>query len=68
MYLEETKGKGTERAQIRSILVRNKALRAKRHAEHIALFGGYDSEDKSNYVVSDRTVEKTISSKEEVVV
>jgi translation initiation factor 3 subunit B len=68
MYLEETKGKRIERAQIRAILVRNKALRAKRRAEHMALLGGYDSEDEANYVVSDRTVEKTISSKEEVVV
>jgi translation initiation factor 3 subunit B len=68
MYLEETKGKREERAQIRAILVRNKAVRAKRRAEHMALLGGYDSDDEANYVVSDRTVEKTISSKEEPVV
>jgi translation initiation factor 3 subunit B len=69
MYLEETKGKRAERSQIREILARNKALvRSKRRAEHIALLGGYDSDDESNYVISDRTVETILSSKEEVVV
>jgi hypothetical protein len=68
MYLEETKGKRAERAQIRSILARNKALRAKRRTEYMELLGGYDSDDEANYVVSDRTVEKVVSSKEETVV
>jgi hypothetical protein len=66
-YLEETKGKRAERAQIRSILERNRNARKERRAEFIALLGGYDSEDESNYVERDLVVETILSSKEEVV-
>jgi len=67
LYLEETKGKRAERSKIRELLGRNKATRVKHRAEYIALLGGYDSEDESNYVVRDLTVETILSSKEEVV-
>ena len=66
-YLEETKGNRAERAQIRSILERNRNARKERRAEFIALLGGYDSEDESNYVERDLVVETILSSKEEVV-
>lgn len=66
-YLEETKGKRAERAKFREMLARNRAILAKRRAEHIALLNGYDSEDESNYVTTDLRVEKVLSTKEEVV-
>jgi len=66
-YLEETKGKRAERAAFRQLLARNRAtLRAKR-AMHISLLGGYDSEDEAHFVHTDLTVEKILSTKEEVV-
>jgi translation initiation factor 3 subunit B len=67
-YLEETKGKRAERSKFRELLARNKAIRAKTRAEHLALLGGYDSGDEKNYKVHDLTVEYILSTKEEVVV
>jgi len=67
MYLEETKGKRAERAKYRDLLARNKAIRAENRREHVELLDGYDSEDDSNYVIRDLTVETVLSSKEEVV-
>jgi hypothetical protein len=51
MYLR--KPSVPERNQIRSILTAT--VLSVRRAEHMALLGGYDSEDEANYVVSDRT-------------
>lgn len=67
LYLEETKGKRAERSLYREVLGRNKALRKQRHAERVALYGGYDSEDESNYTNRELVVETVLSSKEEVV-
>jgi translation initiation factor 3 subunit B len=67
LYLEETKGKRSERAKIRELLARNRAIRRKQRAEYIALLGGYDSEDDSHYVIRDLTIETVLSTKEEVV-
>lgn len=67
-HLEETKGKREERAEFRNLLARNKKLLVtKSHAEHVALLGGYDSEDEANYIIRERSVETVLSSKEEVV-
>jgi translation initiation factor 3 subunit B len=67
LYLEETKGKRAERAKFREVLARNRAIRQRNRAEHVALLGGYDSEDENNYVVRDLVVETILTSKDEVV-
>merc|ERR1712176_1057381 len=51
LYLEETKGKRIMRGEYRRILARNRAIRAKRRADYIALLNGYDSEDDDNYII-----------------
>ncbi|GKY91960.1 hypothetical protein MPSEU_000167600 [Mayamaea pseudoterrestris] len=66
-YLEETQGKRAERAQIRAVLERNRAARASRRTEYIALLGGYDSQDDANYIEKELVVETILSSKEEVI-
>lgn len=66
-YLEETKGKRDERSQFRDLLARNRTIFAKQRAEYIALLGGYDSEDESNYVMREVAVEKVLNTKEEIV-
>jgi len=68
MYLEQTKGKREERSKIREVLQRNRAMQAKRRAEHVALLGGYDSDDDKNYRITDLQVELVLSTKEEVIV
>lgn len=67
LYLEETKGKRAEREKFRELLSRNKTINRKSRAKHVELLEGYDSDDESNYVYVDLTVEKILSSKEEVV-
>jgi translation initiation factor 3 subunit B len=66
-YLEETAGKRAERAKIRALLDRNRTLLRRQRDKHLALLQGYDSEDENNYVFVELTVEKILSSKEEVV-
>ena len=68
MYLEQTKGKREERSKIREVLQRNRAMQTKRRAEHVALLGGYDSDDDKNYRITDLQVELVLSTKEEVIV
>ena len=67
LYLEETKGKRAERDKIREIIARNQAIRRKNREEYVALLGGYDSEDESNFIIRDRVVETILSTKEEIV-
>ena len=67
LYLEETKGKRAERSLFRDTVARNRAMAEKKRAKHVALLGGYDSGDESNYIYNDLTVEKVLSTKEEVV-
>ncbi|GAX26940.1 translation initiation factor 3 subunit B [Fistulifera solaris] len=66
-YLEETAGKRAERAKIRAVLDRNRTMLRRQRDKHLALLQGYDSEDENNYVFVELTVEKILSSKEEVV-
>lgn len=68
LYLEETKGKRMERSKIRAVMQKNREHRARRRAEYLALLGGYDSEDESNYVTREVTRETILSTKEEIVV
>jgi len=67
LYLEETKGKRLQRTKIRDILANIRSLRAEQRARHIDMLDGYDSDDDSNYVVREVTVETILSTKEEVV-
>ena len=67
LYLEETKGKRADRSLFRDMLARNRAIAKRNRAKHIASLGGYDSDDESHYIYNDLTVEKVLSTKEEVV-
>lgn len=67
-YLEETKGKREERAKIRDIISRNSTIIARHRPKHIALLGGYDSDDGKNYQIIEVQVEKVLSTKEETIV
>jgi translation initiation factor 3 subunit B len=66
-YLEETKGKRTLRTAFRERLARLRAIKKNQRAERAVLLGGYDSEDESNYVMKEITVESVLTVKEEVV-
>jgi len=66
-YLEETKGKRALRNAFRARLAHLRAIRNNRRAERVALLDGYDSEDESNYVMKEITVEAVLTVKEEVV-
>lgn len=68
LYLEETKGKRIERKKYRDLRDELRALRREQRARHIELLEGYDSDDESNYVIRDQTIETILSTKEEVVV
>jgi len=67
LYLEETKGKRMERSKLRDVLGRNRDLLVPRRAEHIALLGGYDSDDEANFTTREVKRETILSTKEEVV-
>jgi translation initiation factor 3 subunit B len=67
LYLEETKGKRDARKKIRDLRADLGALRNEQRPRRIELLDGYDSEDESNYVVRDLSVETILSTKEEVV-
>jgi translation initiation factor 3 subunit B len=68
LYLEETKGKRSERKDYRDLKAELLALRKEQHARKTELLGGFDSEDVSLYVTREATVEVILSTKEEVVV
>ena len=65
--LEETKGKRQLRAAYRERVARLKELKSQQRAERMALLDGYDSEDESNYVMHEFSIETILGSKEEVV-
>jgi translation initiation factor 3 subunit B len=67
LYLEETKGKRAERKRYRDLLAQLRELRREQRSRHIEMLDGYDSDDDSNYVVREMTVETILSTKEEVV-
>mmetsp|Transcript_22516 Transcript_22516/g.53147 ORF Transcript_22516/g.53147 Transcript_22516/m.53147 type:complete len:723 (-) Transcript_22516:174-2342(-) len=67
LYLEETKGKRLERKKIRDILSDLRKLRREQKARHVEMLDGYDSDDDSNYVVREISIETILSTKEEVV-
>lgn len=67
LYLEETKGKRAERSKYRDLVARLKAIRERQKQDRIGLLDGYDSDDESNYMTRQVTVETVLSSKDEVV-
>lgn len=68
LYLEETKGKRAVRKVYRDLRAELRALRASQRPRRIELQDGYNSEDESNYIMNDVTVETILSTTEEVVV
>lgn len=67
LYLEETKGKRAERKKYRDLRAELRALRQTQRARRTELQNGYNSEDESNYVMNEITVETILSTTEEVV-
>jgi translation initiation factor 3 subunit B len=68
LYLEETKGKRAERAKYRETMARLREIRRRQKPEHVALEGGYDSDDEANYIEREITVVTVINTKEELVI
>ncbi|KAL7457271.1 hypothetical protein ACHAWC_009437 [Mediolabrus comicus] len=67
LRLEETRGKRKSRAAFRATLARLKEIRANMKQERMSLLNGYDSEDESNFVTKEVTIETVLSTKEELV-
>ena len=65
LRLQETKGKRKNRAEFRATLTRLKEWRARQKQERMALLGGYDSEDESNFTAKEITIETVLNTKEE---
>jgi translation initiation factor 3 subunit B len=68
LKLEETKGKRAQRSKYRALKARLLAIRERERPQLIALMGGLDDEDESNYATTQVTVETILSSKEETVI
>jgi len=66
-YLEETKGKRILRSAYRDRIALLGEYKKQQKARRIELLGGYDSDDESNYIERDLTIETILNTKEEVV-
>merc|ERR1712157_683510 len=67
LKLQETKGKRAQRTKYRQLLSRLRAIRSREHETRVALLGGFDENDESNYTTKQMTIETILSSKEETV-
>jgi translation initiation factor 3 subunit B len=67
LKLEETKGKRAQRSRYRELVARLRAIRGRQKEDRKALYQGYDSDDESNYVTKEVTVETILSTKEEII-
>jgi len=67
LKLEETKGKRALRTTYRQLLSRLAEYRNRQKTQRMDLLNGYDSDDESNYVVSEQVIETVINTKEDVV-
>jgi len=67
LKLEETKGKRALRTTYRQLLSRLAEYRDRQKTQRMDLLNGYDSEDESNYVVSEQVIETVMNTKEDVV-
>ena len=65
--LETTRAKRGLRTEFRERLARLKELRRQQKAERMEFNDGYDSDDESNYITKEVTIETILSTKEEVV-
>jgi translation initiation factor 3 subunit B len=66
-HIEETRGKRQLRDAFRENIARLKAFHESQNALRRELMAGYDSNDESNYVMKEISVETVLSSKDEVV-
>mmetsp|Transcript_1195 Transcript_1195/g.1832 ORF Transcript_1195/g.1832 Transcript_1195/m.1832 type:complete len:753 (-) Transcript_1195:150-2408(-) len=66
-HIEETRGKRLLRDKFRETMARLKAFHDNQAVLRIELYGGYDSNDESNYETKEISVETILSSKDEVV-
>mmetsp|Transcript_13337 Transcript_13337/g.17882 ORF Transcript_13337/g.17882 Transcript_13337/m.17882 type:complete len:717 (+) Transcript_13337:113-2263(+) len=66
-YIEETKGKRALRTAYRERLAALHEFRRGQKEARMDFLGGYDSEDESNYVYHEVTLETILSTKEDVV-
>lgn len=66
LHMEETKEKRALRKEYRERLSRLNQIRKEQKRERMELLGGYDSEDESNFVTKQATLEMILSTKEEV--
>jgi len=64
LRLEATKGKRKSRTEFRATMARLREWRARQKPERMDLNGGYDSEDESNCLTKEVTIETILSSKE----
>jgi translation initiation factor 3 subunit B len=67
LYLEETKGKRSERKKYRDRLAQLRELRREQKRRHVELQDGYDTDDDAHYSIREIAVETILSTKEEVV-
>ena len=65
--LDATKAKRALRSAFRERLARLKEIKSHQNSERSELYGGYDSEDESNYITTEVNIETILSQKEEVV-
>jgi translation initiation factor 3 subunit B len=65
--LDATKAKRALRSAFRDRLARLKEIKSHQNSERSELYGGYDSEDESNYITTEVNIETILSQKEEVV-
>jgi translation initiation factor 3 subunit B len=67
LQLNATKAKRALRTDFRNRLFRLNELRQQQKETRVALYNGYDSDDQSNYVTNEVSIETILSTKEEVV-
>jgi translation initiation factor 3 subunit B len=66
-FLEETKGKRALRAAFRERMKVLNEIRRQQRKIRLEIMNGYDSDDESNYVMKEVTIETVLSTNEEVV-
>lgn len=65
--LEGTQAKRQLRSEYRDKVHRLKELKMQQKPERMAFYDGYDSDDESNYIIKEVSIETILSTKEEVV-
>jgi len=65
--IEETRGKRALRAQFRERMTTLREFKTQQKEERCQLYGGYDSDDESNYIMKEVMIETVLTTKKEVV-